>query len=695
LTYLKNSLKGSLNKTYLKEGVLFFMELSEINELMQKGDYIQVLQLIKKLPPEEHLDGMILKGRVLVRKGDLLEALKTAEEALKESRTSGTISQLVFALINCGFALLALRKMDELEEIIHEGEDLFTKLQNIQDHIKKEWQGSILYLQGYFNLMKGEIRQSLESLERSLLIRQGLGNQHDVVDSLTAIGWVHINATGKVKLSLDYFQRSLDISEKLGNKTAIAHSLNRVGNSYSETGNFDKDLTYYEKSLAIYQELENRPWISGLLNNIALIYRSQERYDLALDYLEKALEIDLQIGNEEWIAMVHNNIGWLHLDTTGDYDLALDHLNKSLVLYEEISNKIGIIRQKLHIGVIYFFKGNLNAAFNYMNDSLILSEEMESEESLVNALGWLSMVFTLQGELEKALEYNQKALNISTKLDRKIRIAWCKVNLGNIYKQLGKLELSLTTLTEALDLIENTLAGGRLSFWRSWIFFYLILLYQDLNEIEKAEFYLKRIQEVQQQSKDKFVKLHASFAEAIVLKMSQRGVNKFLALQKFQAIVDDEILSHHITTLSLINLCEILILEIKISDKPEELLLEVSRYSEKIYEIAQSQKSAWLTVLALILKTKLALVRGKTEEANTLLSTAKQIATEKKLGNLLLKVKSEQETVQAELNKWDEMFQRQASIQERIEQAKVADYLLEAKKIQEAWVQPSAELIDQ
>ena len=114
-----------------------------------------------------------------------------------------------------------------------------------------------------------------------------------------------------------------------------------------------------------------------------------------------------------------------------------------------------------------------------------------------------------------------------------------------------------------------------------------------------------------------------------------------------------------------------------------------------LYDIAQSQNSSLVIAMALILKTKLSLVEGKVEEASNLLSTAKRIAEEKKLRYLLPKVKYEQETIQSELDKWEELFERKASIQERLQQARVETYIVEAKRIQEAWVRPSVDIIDQ
>ena len=149
------------------------------------------------------------------------------------------------------------------------------------------------------------------------------------------------------------------------------------------------------------------------------------------------------------------------------------------------------------------------------------------------------------------------------------------------------------------------------------------------------------------------------------------------------------------TILAMWNLCELLILEIKISDTEEDLFQEVHKLSTMLYDIAQSQNSSLLIAMALILKTKLSLVEGKVEEASNLLSTAKRIAEEKKLRYLLPKVKYEQEIIQSELDKWEELFQRKASIQERLKQALVEDYIVEAKRTQEAWVRPSVDIIDQ
>lgn len=673
------------------------MGILEIKELMQHGKYNRALEVIDELGEEDKLEGMILKSRILERTGEAKKSLEVAELAIKEGQTKGMKLHELKALISLGYGQLSVRNLAELTEVIQKGEQLLLDIKQEPQIDRKECQGSLAYLQGYLHFYTGETKQSLTLFDKSLVIRQALDDQHDIVETLIAIGWVHSEVTGKLKLAFDFFKRSLTISEKLGNKTAIAYSLNRLGCYYLNEWDFDEALSYFEKSLALYQELDNREWISGLSNNIALTYMWKEMYDLALNYFEKALEINKQLGDKNSAALIIGNIGFIHF-LKCEFDTALNYYQKRLEIYKEIGNQFRIPLSLMSIGDVHYLgTGDINLAFDYYNKCLELSKEYNNDITIAWSFQRLTALYTLQGELNLALDTISKSLDIFTKLNENIGILICHAELGVIYRLLGKLNQSLKFLEEGMASIKKSIIGGRglVSYWYSHFLFHLILVAQDLNAIEIAEEYLKQVQEIQQESKSKFVKLKTRFSEAIVLKMSKRGVKKLQAQQIFQAIIEDEIIDHNITILAMLNLCELLILELQISDTPEELLAEIIRLSDNLYDIAQSQKSPLLTVMSLILQTKLTLVKGKFEEANDLLITAKRIAKEKKLINLLSKVKFEQETVQAELDKWDELIQRKASIQERVERARIASYIVDAKKIQEAWVRPSADMTNQ
>ena len=673
------------------------MGLTQIKELFDQANYSQALKEIDELSSEDRLEGLILKGRILTRQGDLSEALLAARRALKENQDKGTISQIIKAFLSLGDVHLVLRNIEDLENIIFEVEQKLHQIPLEMGDFKKSCEGSVSYLRGYLFFLKGKLEEALNQLEKSLIINQALNNQYNMVETLTAIGFIHIEGTGKFNLGFDYFQRSLAISENLGNKTALAHSLNRMGCYYSSTEDLDTALSFFERSLALYQEVQNNFWINGLNNNIAINYLNRANYDLALHYMQRNLESAEKHGYEREAAFYMGNIGGI-LIQKGEIEIGIMQLERSLKIMEARGEISTIVRGKilLALSLGYSLKGDINLALDYAKRNLELSEKITSTKNTAWGLFFLSHVYSLQGEPKIALEHVTSGLKLFTELGKKSGIAWCLSQQGVIYKDLGDLKRAQHHLLEGWELFQKAIIGGNLAWIGSNSFFELIHLAQESKDIDKAKKYLAEMQNVCTTSKSKLVQIRVKFAEAIVLAMSKRAVKKFKAQEILQSIIDGEIISFPLTTLAMLNLCELLILEMKISETAEEILQEVTRISDRLYEIAQDQNSPLLTVVALILKTKLSLMHsGDFEEASFFLSEAKKIAEKKKLGTLLTKVKNEQETVQAELDKWDDLIQRKASMKERIDQAQITGWLGEAKKIQEAWVRPSVEIINQ
>jgi tetratricopeptide (TPR) repeat protein len=667
--------------------------LTQINELLDRASYSQALKEITELPPEDMLEGLILKGRILTRQGDLNGALTAATHAIEECQSNGTIPQIITAFISLGYAQLTHRNLPELDNTILQVKELFSKTNTVEKH----WEASIAYLEGYLLFLKGKLEEALTQIEKSLIINQALNNMYNMVEALTAIGFIHIEGTGKYNLGFDYFQRSINISENLGNATALAHSLNRMGCYYSSIDDHDTALSYFERSLALYQEVENNFWIMGLNNNIAVNYMERENYNLALHYLQRNLENAKQHGYEREVAFYMGNIGGIHI-RKGVIEPGITQLERSLKIMKARGEITTIVRggTLLLLSMGFSLKGDFDLALHYAKRNLELSKEVSSTKHTAWGLFFLSHIHTLQGDPQIALEFVTRGLKLFTELDDKTGIAWCLSLQGVIYKDLGNLNQAQHYLLEGWELFQKAIIGGSLAWIGSYSLFELILLAQESNDIDKAKKYLVELQNTCKTNKSKLVLLRVQFAEAIVLAISKRAVKKFQAQEILQSIIDGEIISYPLTILAMLNLCELLILEMKMSETAEELLQEVTQISTRLYEIANHQNSPLLRVMALILKTKLALVHsGDFEEASLLLSEAKQIAEKKKLGTLLTKVKIEQETVQAELDKWNDLIQRKASIKERVEQAQIAGWLGEAKKIQEAWVRPSVEIINQ
>jgi len=667
------------------------MKIAEIHELMQKGDYHRLLKMIEELESEEQLDGIILKVRILERMGKIKEAQTLAKQAISESKAIGTKLQEMNALINLGYIHIHFGNVKGLVEVIQEGEQLLSTLEDTSHPNLNEFRGSLEYLRGSFNEFIGNIPETLNSFKKSLIIREEIGNSQQIAETAIAIGWIHLNETGDLVLALKYIQQSLALSEELGNKSDIAFSLHRLGVYFSAKGNNARGIHYMEKSLALYQELENESEFSRLWHNLAYCHYLNEEIDLAYSYIQKALAINEKIENLDGIANCYNIFSLIH-SVKGELDLALDYSKRSLIISKERGLELGYEERLRVVGVIYTMKGELVLALKHLKESLKLNKKGGSEIAIAYNNMNLSCLYTLQGEIDLALDTLEVSLNIFTKIESNALIARCLIFKGIIFKILEKYNLAEKYLNEGRDLYKNLIGNNLVQFdLESLSFFHLILIAEELGAHNKAKEYLNQMQEVSNKSNSKLVKLRYRFSEANVKKMSKRGIDKFEAQQIFQTIVTEETIDNNITTLAMLNLFELIILELKLTNEEEKIFQEVTSLSDKLFNLAQNQSSSLLLVMALILQAKLALVKGDVKEANALLEKAYNIADEKKFHNLLTQVKNEQQGIYNELNKWEELFQRDAPIRERMERARVNEYISEAKKIQEAWIQSKTE----
>lgn len=120
--------------------------------------------------------------------------------------------------------------------------------------------------------------------------------------------------------------------------------------------------------------------------------------------------------------------------------------------------------------------------------------------------------------------------------------------------------------------------------------------------------------------------------------------------------------------------CDLFLLELRLSGDLE-VLNEVQNYSFRLLEIAKSQHSFSLLAETYVLQSKLSLLNLDIPKAQNLIIQAYILAEEKSLQNLALKIAEEQNTLNAQIHKWEEFIKRKASVGEIIEFSQIEDYI--------------------
>jgi hypothetical protein len=165
--------------------------------------------------------------------------------------------------------------------------------------------------------------------------------------------------------------------------------------------------------------------------------------------------------------------------------------------------------------------------------------------------------------------------------------------------------------------------------------------------------------------------------EAIRLKKSPRIAEKAQAQELFQQLVNDNTLSPELSMYAMLNLCDMLLDEARAYGE-QKVLDNAEGLSSRIYKIAQEQGSGSVIIEALLLQSKFALLEGQVAQADKLLAQAASVANEKRLPKLGSKVAQERATLTKEVSRWEELTAQAAPLRDRLEQARLQDYIASA-----------------
>ncbi|UCG90435.1 MAG: tetratricopeptide repeat protein, partial [Candidatus Heimdallarchaeota archaeon] len=344
----------------------------------------------------------------------------------------------------------------------------------------------------------------------------------------------------------------------------------------------------------------------------------------------------------------------------------IDYYQKSLDLSEKFGNKQNAAALSLNIGQTYLYKGELDLALDYTQRSLAMHEELDSKNEIAMCLNNMGNIFESKGELAQALEVYTRSLKLFEKIgntqDTRYDTAIGFNNIGNVYRTRGDTDEATSYYKRSLDLLEEI--GNNLE--ASTALLNLILVTVHWGLAEDAQPYLQKLQEIDNKEENKTIHQIYRLARAYILRTSDRVVKQAEAQQLFQKIAEEEIIQHDNTVQAMLNLCEILLQELRTSGN-EEVLKEIKEILQKLQTIAENQNSFSLLVNTYLLKSKMALLELDLDSARQLLSDAQQIAEDKGLQKLAMMISGEYDSLMDQLGKWTDLIDQNVPMIEKLE----------------------------
>ncbi len=335
----KNGISYSLNSTGLIYATL--------------GDYKKALDYYNKsLKISTELDN---KGRisttlynigiVYYNQGDIPKALEYYNKSLKIDEELGDKSGISFSLNTIGVIYYNQGDIPRSLEYFNRS------LRILEELGDKKGISNALINFGMLYSEQDDVPKALEYYNKSLKILEEIGDKSGISLTLNNIGIVYSDQASEamlrndniandslLKKALEYNNRSLKIREEIGDKSGVSASLNSMGLIYSNKGDYSEALEYFSRSLKINEELGEKSGISASLNNLGKIYLRNNETQKALACALREYNITKETGYVQDIKDAAKLLDEIY-SKLGNYKLSRQYYGEYIAMRDSISKE--------------------------------------------------------------------------------------------------------------------------------------------------------------------------------------------------------------------------------------------------------------------------------------------------------------------------------------------------------------------
>lgn len=404
-----------------------------------------------------------------------------------------------------------------------------------------------------------------------------------------------------------------------------------------------KNLSISDTELIHLQVLENR------------ILRYQGENDLAAQQLKELISPELLEKNPTVYLFVIAEYAYT-LFYQNEYKDAEELCKRGLELLNKLkinmhSYQLGTEGTFYHVlGIIQLRKLRLNDSYESLLKAFNLRKTHGSNIEFGYANMNLGILYYFKGELQTAKIYLKSSIEIFELLDNQLTVSVAKSYLGVVEILLGNLSDGERYLIESINITKTT--GNILLVTEPYYELAYVCLLR--NRMSEAKMYIDRMGVLLENEDNEVVKIRHDFLTAYYLK--KKGRLKFIAKaqEKFLNIIHRPVLDTMIYVNSIKHYCDLLIDEVKLSEN-NIVLDEVKVYINKLYEIGQENGAMSIVVESMILKSKIALLEENPTEMLEILESAKIVGDVYKLTQLLKIIDLEILRFADQIQRWESM----------------------------------------
>jgi tetratricopeptide (TPR) repeat protein len=617
--------------------------IKHIEALYREGRLKEICKIINELQQEGNIDSEDnlsldnFKLSVLIRRRKNDEGLELADNIINNSKDLKKPLEEIDALISKARILIELRDTEKGRGLLRQAGKIISKLSDVDDKMKFQKIAKVQEAEGISFIAESFYERALECFEDFLEVSRETEDLYCIATAIYQCG-LALFYLGELERAEKFFDECLEIFREIDAKHFIAQIYSMRSGIHFYKGEINHALEFNGRSLAIFEELDNECDIARTLQHMGMIYGQSGDLNKALEQFTRSKEIFQEIGLHHLVATCINNISGVY-QKLGNYDKSLESLNE------------------------------------YYN----LKMGLKDERSIGIALNRIGELYLIKGDLGEASKHFEDALTITKRYNVKRTLGLIYFNLGELYYKKGNLEEAIKNHLQSLAIHEEL----DLSFQIADSLHRLIVIHLDSELYNLAKELLDKFKQIIEKVESKYVIQTYQLSEALFLKESRKERDRNRAEVLLERLIEEDIVNYIIKIDALLNLCDILLWDIRKSDEAEfeeEILEELNEYVAMLVQTAEKQNSFTLAVESLFLQSQLALLELDTQEAQIALMKALDIANENGLEKLAVKISNEYDVLLDQLDTWEDFTLKLPTIAEKLELTHIEDKLEEIIK---------------
>lgn len=249
-----------------------------------------------------------------------------------------------------------------------------------------------------------------------------------------------------------------------------------------------------EAALGIWRELRSADEEAGALINLGFIQYRKGAWQECMTFLTQAQSLLDERSEPARMGQIYAGIAESFMES-GIPDAGLNNALKALDSYRLAEDAQGVVAARWDVGKAYYLQGNYQEAIKWLEDARNEAQAIKLKRIVALCNDFLARTYLASGEPDRALEHLRSALQSYTELESLREVARTKVLIGRIYDDQGKTGASRRLLLEGAAQLEKLSDHVN----EAVAFFALGQLELGLNNLDRAEEYLRRSIEVTEQ----------------------------------------------------------------------------------------------------------------------------------------------------------------------------------------------------